>query len=93
MSFLQANGTATGKAQEWTTLNSNQISNIKSSFASNGISLLVSAFGYGDNPTTENKSPDDTAKIIADWVKKWNVDGVDVDWEVRAAIRYFPAEV
>lgn len=81
MSFLTTTG-AQSKAQEWTTLDANQISNIKGSFASKGISLMVSAFGYGDNPVTNNKDPVDVANKMAAWVKQWRIDGIDVDWEV-----------
>lgn len=81
MSFLQTTG-AVDKAQEWASLSADQIKSLKASYASAGISLLVSAFGYGDNPVTNNKDPVQTANTMAAWVKQWSVDGIDLDWEV-----------
>jgi chitinase len=46
-----------------------------------GISLIVSAFGSTDAPTTEGYDPTTVANNLAAFVLKYNLDGVDVDYE------------
>jgi len=44
--------------------------------------LIVSAFGATDIPTTIGANPVDTANEFADWVIEYDLDGMDVDYEV-----------
>jgi hypothetical protein len=44
--------------------------------------LIVSLFGSTDIPTTLGVDPVATADTMAAWVKKFKLDGVDVDYEV-----------
>jgi chitinase len=44
---------------------------------------MVSAFGSEDVPT--GADPTSTANTMAAWVKKWGMDGIDVDYEVCAS--------
>ena len=60
-----------------------QRSSIKSQYASAGIKLIVSVFGSTDVPTSTNADPVATANTMAAWVKTYNLDGIDVDYEVR----------
>lgn len=48
------------------------------SYHAAGISLVVSAFGSTDIPTTSNADPTATANNLAAWVKANGLDGVDV---------------
>ena len=60
---------------------------IKEVFNSNGIKLMVSAFGATETPTTSGIDATDCALRLADFVKSNNLDGVDVDWEDTAAFQ------
>lgn len=57
-------------------------SSIKASYASAGISLIVSAFGSTEAPTSQGADPTATANNLAAFVKQYGLDGVDVDYEV-----------
>jgi chitinase len=61
--------------------------NIKSIYNSNGIKLLVSAFGSTETPTTSNYDPVVVATSLASYVTTYGLDGVDVDWEDTAAFQ------
>ena len=65
-----------------------QRSSVKSQYAAAGIKLIVSVFGSSDVPTTTGADPVDTANTVGAWVKKYNLDGVDVDYEVNK-LSYF----
>lgn len=80
LSFLLLEG-AWDKAQEWTSLSASQRSSIKSQYAAAGIKLVVSAFGSTDVPTTTGADPVATANNFAAWVKQYDLDGIDVDYE------------
>ncbi|KAF5361886.1 hypothetical protein D9756_002352 [Leucocoprinus leucothites] len=69
------------QAYEWTTLTASQRSSIKSQYAAAGIKLIVSVFGSTDVPTTVRADPVATANTMAAWVKQYNLDGIDVDYE------------
>lgn len=71
------------QAYEWTTFTDAQRATIKSQYAAAGVKLVVSAFGATDVPTTTNADPVTTANTFAAWVKKYNLDGIDVDYEVQ----------
>ncbi|KAF9530434.1 glycoside hydrolase [Crepidotus variabilis] len=80
LAFLILAG-AWDKAQEWTTLTDAQRASVKSQYAAAGIKLVVSVFGSTDIPTTTGADPIATANSMAAWVKKYNLDGIDVDYE------------
>ena len=44
----------------------------------------MSAFGATDAPTSSGADPTDTANTMAAWVQEFDLDGIDVDYEVRA---------
>ncbi|KAG5644170.1 hypothetical protein DXG03_009011 [Asterophora parasitica] len=69
------------KAAEWTQLSAAQRSSIKSQYAAAGIKLIVSAFGSTDTPTSSGADPIGTANTMAAWVKQYDLDGIDVDYE------------
>ncbi|KAF9067829.1 glycoside hydrolase family 18 protein [Rhodocollybia butyracea] len=80
MSFLLTRG-AFDKAAEWTQLTAAQRASIKSEYAAAGITLVVSAFGSTDTPTSAGADPIATANQFAAWVIEFGVDGIDVDYE------------
>ncbi|TFK53391.1 glycoside hydrolase [Heliocybe sulcata] len=80
LSFLLLEG-AWDKAEEWTTLTAAERSTVLSQYHAAGISLVVSVFGSTDVPTSSGANPVTTADTIAAWVKEYDLDGVDVDYE------------
>ncbi|KAI0731318.1 glycoside hydrolase [Earliella scabrosa] len=80
LSFLMTIG-AQDKALEWTLLSAADRATIKSEYAAAGISLMVSAFGATDAPTSNRADPTQTANTMAAWVKEFGLDGIDVDYE------------
>ncbi|RDB20908.1 Endochitinase 4 [Hypsizygus marmoreus] len=91
LSFLLLAG-AWDKAYEWTTFTDAQRATIKSQYAAAGVKLIVSAFGSTDIPTTTGADPVGTANTFAAWVKKYNLDGIDVDYEDFGAFENGKAE-
>ncbi|KAF9073324.1 glycoside hydrolase family 18 protein [Rhodocollybia butyracea] len=80
MSFLLLEG-AFDKAEEWVQLTAAQRASIKSEYAAAGITLVVSAFGSTDAPTSTGANPVTTANTFAAWVIEFGLDGIDVDYE------------
>ncbi|KAF7794237.1 hypothetical protein EIP86_005369 [Pleurotus ostreatoroseus] len=80
LSFLLIEG-AWDKAYEWTTLTADERSSVKTQYADAGIKLIVSAFGSSDVPTSTGADPIGTANTMAAWVKQYDLDGIDVDYE------------
>lgn len=74
------------KAAEWTQLSAAQRSSVKSQYAAAGISIIVSLFGATDAPTSTGADPISTANTMAAFVKNFDLDGVDVDYEDFNAI-------
>lgn len=61
-------------------------SQVLDSYHAAGIALMVSAFGSTDAPVTNGVDPTDCARRLAAWVKQYNLDGVDIDWEDMQAM-------
>ncbi|KAJ6581491.1 glycoside hydrolase [Mycena capillaripes] len=80
LSFLLIEG-AWDKAFEWTTYTDAERATIKAQYAAAGIKLMVSAFGSTDVPTSTGVNPITMATTMANWVKQYNLDGIDVDYE------------
>jgi hypothetical protein len=72
LSFLLLSGPA-DKALEFTLLDADTRASIISSYHAAGISLMVSAFGSTDAPTSEGVDPVATANTVANFVKTYNV--------------------
>jgi hypothetical protein len=73
-------------AMAWQQLSASQRSTIKQSYQAAGIKLLVSAFGGTEQPTTSGASATQLASTMAAWVKEYDVDGIDVDYEDETAM-------
>ncbi|KAF8510805.1 glycoside hydrolase [Hysterangium stoloniferum] len=69
------------KAQEWVSLSAEERNSIKSQYAAAGIKLIVSAFGATDAPTTNGADAIATANEMAQFVRDYDLDGIDVDYE------------
>jgi len=80
LSFLLSSGAA-DQAQAWAQKSDSERSTIKGQYSAAGISIIVSLFGSTETPTTSGADPVDTANKMAAWVKQYNLDGVDVDYE------------
>jgi chitinase len=80
LSFLLLSGPA-DKAVEWTWLTAAQRASVLSEYHNAGIQIIVSAFGSTDAPTSSGADPVATANNIANFVKQFQLDGVDVDYE------------
>jgi len=81
LSFWLISGPA-DKALEWIRLDDATRASIKSSYRNAGISLIVSAFGSSDTPTTGGYDPTTVANNLAAFVLEYDLDGVDIDYEV-----------
>ncbi|KAJ6514092.1 glycoside hydrolase [Mycena vulgaris] len=73
-------------AATWAQLDAATRATIKAEYAAADISLIVSAYGAGPNPTSAGDDPTAAANFIANYVKTFNLDGVDVDYADFGAI-------
>lgn len=80
LSFLLSTGPA-DKAEEWASLTADQRTTVKTQYQQAGISLIVSAFGSTEQPTTQGLDPATTATTMAQFVTQFDLDGIDVDYE------------
>lgn len=80
LSFWLISGPA-DQAAEWASLDNATRASIKTSYHNAGISLIVSAFGSTDAPTSGGYDPTTVANNLAAFVLEYNLDGVDVDYE------------
>ncbi|KIK56293.1 glycoside hydrolase family 18 protein [Collybiopsis luxurians FD-317 M1] len=80
LSFLLTKG-AFDKALEWQQLSAAQRATVKSQYKAAGVSLIVSAFGSTETPTSSGADPIATANTMASWVTQYGLDGIDVDYE------------
>lgn len=80
LSFWLVSGPA-DQAEEWASLDDATRSSYLTSYHDAGISLIVSAFGSTDAPTSEGYDPTTIANDLAAFVLKYNLDGVDIDYE------------
>ncbi|KAF8323820.1 glycoside hydrolase family 18 protein [Clavulina sp. PMI_390] len=85
LAFLLSSGAA-DQALEWQEIDAATRKSTKSSYASAGINLMVTAFGSTEQPTTAGLNAASTASTMASWVKTYSLDGIDVDYEDFTAI-------
>ena len=79
---------AADQAKEWELLSPAARKSVKSEYSAAGISLMVSAFGATDTPVSSGANAVTTANKMAKWVKQYGLDGIDVDFEDLAAVKY-----
>ncbi|KAI1787344.1 chitinase [Ganoderma leucocontextum] len=80
LAFLQYDG-AHDQALNWANLLAPKRQELKAQYNDAGISLLVTAFGADDLPTTDGRDPTATADTMAQFVLNNDLDGIDVDYE------------
>ncbi|KAG1770689.1 glycoside hydrolase family 18 protein [Suillus occidentalis] len=80
LSFWLISGPA-DQAEEWVLLDNATRASIKSTYNNAGISLIVSAFGSSDAPTSGGYDPTTVANNLAAFVLEYDLDGVDIDYE------------
>ena len=75
------------EALKWEALTASQRASYLKEYNDAGISLVISAFGATETPTTSGEDPVTVANVMADWVIKYSVNGIDVDYEVCTALQ------
>jgi len=80
LAFVLTSG-AYDKAQEWASLSASERKSIKAKYAAAGIKLVISVFGSTDAPTSSGANAISTANKMAKFVKDYDLDGIDVDYE------------
>ncbi|KAG1740045.1 glycoside hydrolase family 18 protein [Suillus lakei] len=80
LSFWLISGPA-DQAAEWVLLDNATRASYLTSYHDAGISLIVSAFGSTDAPTSGGYDPTTVANDLAAFVLEYNLDGVDIDYE------------
>lgn len=75
--------TSADQAQTWQELTADQRSATKAEYAAAGISLMVAAYGSTNDPTSSGYDPVQQANWVGSWVTEYDLDGVDIDYEVR----------
>jgi chitinase len=98
LAFLVSDGapTPSSQADQWQQMDASKRADVKASYAQAGIKLIVSVGGETEHPTTDGRDAKDTASKVAQWVKDYDLDGVDVDYEVSlifASHRYIGSYV
>ena len=73
------------EAKSWERLTASQRASYLQEYHSAGISLIVSAFGSTETPTSSGANAANTANDMAAWVRQYNLDGIGVDYEARAS--------
>ncbi|KAG8215713.1 hypothetical protein J3R82DRAFT_7593 [Butyriboletus roseoflavus] len=85
LAFLMSAG-AVDEAQNWQSLTDSDRTTYVQEYNAAGISLIVSAFGSTDTPTSSGVDPVTLANTMAAWVTQYGVNGIDVDYEVHSPI-------
>lgn len=78
LAFLLTTGPA-DQAANWAALPAGQRATLKRQYNAAGVSLVVSAFGETEHPTSQD--PTTVANNLAQFVLNTNLDGIDIDYE------------
>ncbi|CAO1638205.1 unnamed protein product [Sympodiomycopsis kandeliae] len=81
LAFYTHNGGGEGAITKWVKASDEARREIKQKYADAGISLMVAVGGESDKPQSSGISGADYAKKVAAFVKKYQLDGVDLDYE------------
>ncbi|KAL1411798.1 hypothetical protein Q8F55_002765 [Vanrija albida] len=90
LAFWESKG-AQAAPVSWEGFTDAQRQAILTNYHDNGIALMVSAFSDDDHIVSNKADPVATAQSIGAWVKKYNVDGVDIDYEDFKPLQEDPA--
>ncbi|KAN0078084.1 carbohydrate-binding module family 5 protein [Tylopilus felleus] len=80
------------QAQNWQGLTADQRASYVNEYNQARISLIVSAFGPTQTPTSSGVDPTSAASTMADWVVQYGLNGIDVAYEDSAAFEGGTAE-
>ncbi|WOO80092.1 uncharacterized protein LOC62_03G003603 [Vanrija pseudolonga] len=86
LAFWESKGAQAAPAS-WQGFTDAQRAAIVQNYHDNGIAIMVSAFSDDDHIVSNKADPVATAQAIGAWVKKYNVDGVDIDYEDFAPLQ------
>ncbi|KIK68421.1 glycoside hydrolase family 18 protein [Collybiopsis luxurians FD-317 M1] len=86
LAFLLSSGKGGDVAAEWEKLGDADRKNTLDKYEQANIKIMVSAFGETEKPTTQGLNAETLASTMADWVIKYGVHGIDVDYEDFDAI-------
>jgi chitinase len=87
LSFWLTSGAA-DMALGWEQLSDMERTSYIQEYNAAGISLIVSAFGATEEPTSSGANSTVVARNLASWVLQYGIQGVDVDYEVRVYVTY-----
>ncbi|KAI0713897.1 glycoside hydrolase [Earliella scabrosa] len=89
LAFLLSTGPF-DQAKAWQDVDPARRKQLKQQYNEAGVSLVVSAFGATDLPTTNEFDPVQLANTMAQYVLETDMDGIDVDWEEITLVREQP---
>lgn len=80
LAFYMSNGPS-DQVANWKSLTNESRTEIVKGLHAQNISIMMSLFGAEDAPTTNGTDPEKFAKEVGEFVRDYQLDGVDVDWE------------
>ncbi|TYJ54692.1 hypothetical protein B9479_004631 [Cryptococcus floricola] len=86
LAFWQYDGGAVDDVQTWADFDESYRNEVITEYHNAGIALMISAFGSEDTPTTSDADAKTVAQDLAAFVKQYNLDGVDIDYEDMSAM-------
>ena len=86
LAFWMSNQGAVDDAQAWEQFDEGTRQQTLDEYHAAGIALMVSAFGSTDAPTSNGVDAASCATDLANWVKQYGLDGVDIDYEDMSAM-------
>ncbi|XAO25541.1 hypothetical protein I312_104369 [Cryptococcus bacillisporus CA1280] len=86
LAFWEASTGAVDNVQAWASWDKSYRDRVIEEYHDAGIAIMVAAFGSTDLPTTSGKDAKQVAQELASFVKAYNLDGVDIDYEDMSAM-------
>ncbi|PIL26024.1 hypothetical protein GSI_11778 [Ganoderma sinense ZZ0214-1] len=80
LAFLLSSGPF-DQVLNWANLNPTRRKQLKQQYNQAGISIVASAFGQTDLPTSSGRDPVALANTMGQFVLTHDLDGIDIDWE------------
>ncbi|PIL29812.1 hypothetical protein GSI_08018 [Ganoderma sinense ZZ0214-1] len=80
LAFLLTTGPA-DQVHNWANLDATKRQQLKQQYNEAGVSIVASAFGEKDLPTSAGQNPVTLANTMGQFVLNNDLDGIDVDWE------------
>ena len=87
LAFLQSSGPL-DQAAAWASLDATKRKQLKQQYNDKGVSIVVSAFGGSESPTSKGLDPVTLGGQMAKFVLDTDLDGIDVVWDdTQAALK------